>query len=85
VTVVRNVLVCARFWIRSKFSPFNCVPATGAFPPTQVTAGAFETVYIKSEFTTSAWKTISVFPLLQIDGALFIVAAALGIALIFIV
>ena len=80
-----NVLVWARFCAKSKFSPFSCVPATGAFPPTQATAGAFETVQIKSEFATSEWKTISVKPLLQILGALFIVAAAFGFALIFIV
>jgi hypothetical protein len=54
-------------------------------PPVHVTAGAFETIHVKVDDGTEALRTISVVPLLHIEGVLLTVDAADGIGLILIV
>jgi hypothetical protein len=63
-------------------APFSLVPPAGALPTTHVTAGALETVQVKSVEGTVDWSMISVVPLLQKTGVLLVVAAADGMAFI---
>ncbi len=78
--MVGNVAVCVRTWAMEMPLPLTMVPPAGAL--VHVTAGAFDTVQVKSEEGTVDCRTMSVVPPLHSVGVLFVVAPAFGIALI---